>query len=102
MAGAISSSSLEIKPAPRSMPMRSRVDSAVSQAGVLNGQLCGRNGELDVARHVLPTFTKGLADLGKCIVFQIEVRDLGAGVGGQPGNSKGFEGADRTLSFSQE
>ena len=53
IAGASSSSSLEIRPAPRSMPIRVGIDAAVDQAGVGHGQLRRRDRELDVAGHVL-------------------------------------------------
>ena len=61
IAGASSSSSVEIRPAPRSTPIRVGIDAAVVQPGVDHGELGRGDAELDVAGHVLPALAQLLA-----------------------------------------
>ena len=60
MAGASSSSSVEIRPAPRSMPTRAGSTPPSIQAGVNASQLRRRDGKLDVPGHVLPALAQRL------------------------------------------
>ena len=103
MAGASSSSSVEIKPAPRSMPTRAG-STPPDPDGIDEGQLGRRDAELDVSSHVLPALSQLFDELrlgqDRCLE-EVEMADFGSEVVRQAFHGKRLDGAHRTLALDQ-
>ena len=102
MAGASSSSSLEIKPAPRSIPIRvGSTPPSTSPASATASCAAATASWMSRARY-FSALAQGVPVLGQGVILhQIEITDLGADVVGQSGHPKRLERTHHPMTFGQ-